>query len=62
MSIVPGNAAPLAPGFVFRSARVIRVRRSREVAIGANAEAVLERAMRVHANFAAYAPLSRSCC
>jgi uncharacterized membrane protein YecN with MAPEG domain len=37
---------------------VIKVRRSRRVAIGAGGDAVLERAMRVHANFAEYVPFA----
>ncbi|MBX9757735.1 MAG: MAPEG family protein [Beijerinckiaceae bacterium] len=58
MTIVPVYAALLALGFVFLSVRVINVRRSSKVAIGTNGDAALERAMRVHANFAEYAPLA----
>ena len=58
MTIVPAYAALLALGFVLLSVRVIRLRRSRKVAIGTNGDPLVERAMRVHANFAEYAPLA----
>lgn len=58
MTIVPAYAALLALGFVLLSVRVISLRRSRKVAIGTNGDPLVERAMRVHANFAEYAPLA----
>ena len=58
MTIVSTYAALLALGFVLLSIRVIRLRRSRKVAIGTNGDPLVERAMRVHANFAEYAPLA----
>jgi uncharacterized membrane protein YecN with MAPEG domain len=58
MTIVPVYAALLALGFVLLSVRVIRLRRERKVAIGTKDDPLVERAMRVHANFAEYAPLA----
>ncbi|WP_406855654.1 MAPEG family protein [Alsobacter sp. KACC 23698] len=57
MTVTPVYAALLAFLFIALSARVIVVRRSLKVAIGAGGHPALERAMRVHANFAEYAPL-----
>jgi uncharacterized membrane protein YecN with MAPEG domain len=56
--IVPVYAALLALLFCALSARVIRLRRAARVAIGAAGDKTLERAMRVQANFAEYAPLA----
>lgn len=56
--ILPAYAALLAFVFLALSARVIRLRRAARVAIGAAGDKALERAMRVHANFAEYAPLA----
>ena len=58
VKIVPVYAALLALVFLWLSARVIRVRRAERIAIGAGASKRLERAMRVHANFAEYAPMT----
>ena len=58
MTVVPVYAALLAFVYIYLSARVIKLRRERKVALGANGDAVIERAMRVHANFAEYAPLA----
>ena len=58
MQIVPFYAGLLALLFVVLSVRVIRRRRGAKVAIGAGGDALLERAMRVHANFAEYVPLA----
>lgn len=58
LTITPVYAALLGLGFVALSIRVIRVRRATKVALGSGGDAGLERAMRVHANFAEYAPLS----
>jgi uncharacterized membrane protein YecN with MAPEG domain len=57
IKIVPVYAALLAFVFIALSAHVIRFRYKLKVAIGANGDAGLERAMRVHANFVEYAPL-----
>ncbi len=58
IAIVPVYAALLAVLFVALSLRVIGARRSGKVAIGAGGDAGLERRMRVHANFAEYAPFA----
>jgi uncharacterized protein len=51
-------AAVLSFLFIFLSARVIVARRSARVAIGTAGSPILERAVRVHANFAEYVPLT----
>lgn len=51
-------AALLALMFVVLSIKVIGKRRQFQVGIGTNGEALLERAVRVHANFAEYVPLA----
>ena len=58
MTIVPVYAALLAFVYIYLSIRVIALRRSRKIAIGANGDPVMERAMRVHANFAEYTPFA----
>jgi uncharacterized protein len=58
MAVTPIYAALLAILFVVLSVRVIQVRRSLKVAIGAGGHPALERAMRVQANFAEYTPLA----
>lgn len=58
MTITPVYAALLGLLFIALSVRVIRLRRSRKVAVGARGDEAIERAMRVHANFAEYAPLA----
>jgi hypothetical protein len=58
IAIVPVYAALLALLFVALSLRVIGARRSGKVAIGAGGDTGLERRMRVHANFAEYAPFA----
>lgn len=58
MTIVPVYASLLAFGYVYLSIRVIGVRRSQKIAIGAQGNADVERAMRVHPNFAEYAPFA----
>ena len=58
MNVVPFYAAFLAILFVYLSIRTIGLRRSLKIGIGhANNEKML-RAMRVHANFSEYVPLS----
>ena len=56
--VVPAYAAVLALLYVVLALRVIRMRQSERVAIGTGGNARLERAMRVHANFAEYVPLA----
>lgn len=51
-------AAILALAFVHLSIRVIRIRRNERVGIGTAGRPAIERAMRVHANFAEYVPLT----
>jgi len=58
MTIVPLFSAILAIVFVLLSANVIRARRLHKVGIGTGRNKTVERAMRVHANFAEYVPLS----
>ena len=43
---------------VFLSIRTLRLRRRHQIAIGHGSEPALERAMRVHANFCEYVPIS----
>lgn len=58
MTITPVYAALLGFLFIALSIRVIRLRRTRKVAIGAKGDPAIERAMRVHANFAEYTPFA----
>lgn len=58
MLITPAYAAIFALLFVALSLRTIRLRRRARVAVGSGGDAVLERAARVHANFAEYVPLA----
>ena len=58
LTIVPAFAGVFAVFFVMLSLRVIKARRRHKVAIGAGQNAVVERAMRAHANFAEYVPFS----
>lgn len=58
MTIVPIFSAILAILFVLLSFNVIRARRLHKVGIGTGRNKSVERAMRVHANFAEYVPLS----
>lgn len=56
--IVPVYSAVLALMYIALSARVIQIRRSAKVAIGTRGNVRLERATRVHANFAEYVPFA----
>jgi hypothetical protein len=56
--IVPSYAAVLVFVYIALAVRMIRMRRSEKVAVGTGGNARLERAMRVHANFAEYVPLA----
>ena len=58
MVIIPAYAALFALIFTFLSARTIRIRRSQQVAVGTGGNALLERAVRVHGNFAEYVPIT----
>ena len=51
-------AALLAMLFVALSARAIRGRRASRLSLGVAGDAVLERIVRVHANFAEYVPIA----
>src|SRR5437868_13475935 len=56
--VVPVYAAVLAFIYIVLALRVIRMRQSARVGIGTVGNAVLERTMRVHANFAEYVPFA----
>ena len=58
MPVTPLYAALLALFFVALSIRTIGLRRRFRVAIGSGRKALLQRAMRVNANFAEYVPLA----
>jgi uncharacterized membrane protein YecN with MAPEG domain len=58
MTIIPIYAAVLALLFVALSVRVIRQRMRVQAAIGTRGDQALERAVRVHGNFAEYVPFS----
>lgn len=57
MTILPPYAALLALLFVYLSVRTIGTRRRLQIAIGDQDHPEMQRAMRVHANFAEYVPL-----
>ena len=56
--ITPIYAALLALIFLALSVRTIRLRQQLGIAIGDQGDDAMQRAMRVHANFAEYAPLT----
>jgi uncharacterized protein len=58
MPILQFYAALLATLFVALSIRTLRLRRSLQIGLGDSGNAQMLRAMRVHANFAEYVPLS----
>ena len=58
LTIIPGFAAVFAVFFVLLSINVIRARRQHKLGIGARRNKSVERAMRVHTNFAEYVPFS----
>jgi uncharacterized membrane protein YecN with MAPEG domain len=58
MSIASLYASLLALLFVGLSIRTLRMRRGLRIAVGDGGNAAMLRAMRVHANFAEYVPLS----
>jgi uncharacterized protein len=51
-------AAVLALFYVFLTVRTILLRRGKRIALGAGGDPQMERAIRAHANFAEYVPLS----
>lgn len=61
MPITALYAGLLAPLFILLSARVIGRRREARIALGPGEDAELLRRMRVHANFAEYAPFALIC-
>jgi uncharacterized protein len=58
MTATPLYAALLSLLFIALSVRTIRLRRRHRIAVGDGDNAELRRAIRVHANFAEYAPLA----
>ena len=58
MYVTPFYAALLALVFFWLSVRTIKLRRQLKVAIGADGNPTLQRAMRAHGNFAEYVPLT----
>ena len=56
--VVPGYAAIFVLLFVLLAVNVMRLRQKYSVSIGAGGHADLERASRVHANFAEYVPFA----
>lgn len=58
MNVTPFYAAILSLLFFILSVRTIRLRRELRIAIGDANHSRLQRAIRVHANFAEYAPLT----
>lgn len=58
MYVTPFYAALLALVFLRLSMVTIKLRRQLKIAIGAGGNPTMHRAMRVHANFAEYVPLS----
>ena len=58
MTITPLYAAVLALMFIALSVRTLRLRRKHKVAVGDGGKPELLRAMRVHANFAEYTPMT----
>ena len=58
LTILPVFAAIFAVMFVVLSFNVIRMRKRHKVGIGTGRNPAVERAMRVHANFAEYTPFA----
>ena len=58
MIITPIFSAIFALFFVYLSVNVIKARRQNKVSIGTGRNQIVERSMRVHANFAEYVPFS----
>jgi uncharacterized membrane protein YecN with MAPEG domain len=58
LKVVPLYASLLAFFYVYLSARTIGVRRKAQISIGDGGDEAMLRAMRVHANFSEYAPIT----
>jgi uncharacterized membrane protein YecN with MAPEG domain len=58
MQILPLYAALLGLLFIFLSLHTIRLRRKLRIGVGDGGNALMLRAMRVHANFAEYVPFT----
>ena len=58
LKIIPLYSALLALFYVYLSARTIGVRRNANISIGDGGDDSMLRAMRMHANFAEYAPIA----
>jgi uncharacterized membrane protein YecN with MAPEG domain len=58
MQVTPIYAALLALVFAGLSIRTVRLRQRLRVAVGDGRQPLLQRAMRVHANFAEYVPIA----
>lgn len=58
LSIVPLYAGILALAYILLSMRVSQIRRREWIALGDGHNPLLQRAIRVHANFAEYVPLA----
>ena len=58
IAITPVYAGLLALFFVFLSLRVIRFRRAAGISLGDGGDGEMRRRIRVHANFAEYAPVA----
>ena len=58
MTVTPLYAAVLGIVFLVLSVRVLRLRRCKQIAIGDAGDEEMLRAMRVHSNFAEYAPFT----
>jgi len=58
VTVTPLYASVLALMFVALSVRTLRLRRQLRIAVGDKGDEQMLRAMRVHANFAEYVPLS----
>jgi uncharacterized membrane protein YecN with MAPEG domain len=58
LKVIPIYAALLAFFYVYLSARTIGVRRKAKISIGDGGDDEMLRAMRMHANFAEYAPIT----
>lgn len=57
-TVVPVYAALLGLLYVYLMLRVSKFRRAHKISLGSGGDANLERAIRVHANFAEYVPLA----
>jgi uncharacterized membrane protein YecN with MAPEG domain len=57
--VTPVWAAAFALLFVLLSVRTLRLRRQLGIALGDSGNETLQRAIRVHANFAEYVPAAR---